>query len=136
MRLGARRRRPTAEISLTPLIDVVFILLIFFMLASSFMDWRSIDLKTAKLGGAGSASEGSMMLKLRKDGDVLVSGEPVSLADIGTRLKSLAGRKTKPSLVVEAEKGVPLQRVVRLVDMAVAEGLTDVTLADRGARKP
>ena len=39
------QQRPTGRlISLTPLIDVVFILLVFFMLASSFLDWRSIDL--------------------------------------------------------------------------------------------
>ena len=41
---AAQKKRPL--ISLTPLIDVVFILLVFFMLASSFLDWRSIDLST------------------------------------------------------------------------------------------
>lgn len=132
MRFSAGRRRPTAEISLTPLIDVVFILLIFFMLASSFLDWRAIGLKTAKLGNmAGAASEGSVLVKLRADGDYLVSGERMSRAGFAERLKILAGRAPKPRLILEAEAGVPIQTVVRSVDMAAERGLTDVTLASR-----
>lgn len=135
MRLSAGRRRPTAEISLTPLIDVVFILLIFFMLASSFLDWRAIGLKTAKLGNAaGAASEGSVLVKLRADGDYLVSGERMDRADFADRLKTLAGRDTKPRIVIEAETGVPVQAVVKTVDMAAEKGLTDVTLASRAER--
>lgn len=135
MRLSAGRRRPSAEISLTPLIDVVFILLIFFMLASSFLDWRAIGLKTAKLGNAaGAVSEGSVLVKLRADGDYLVSGERMSRTDFADRLKTLAGRETKPRLVIEAETGVPVQAVVKTVDMAAEKGLTDVTLASRAER--
>jgi len=135
MRLNAERRRPSAEISLTPLIDVVFILLIFFMLASSFLDWRAIGLKTAKLGNAaGAASEGAVMVKLRADGDYLVSGERMNRTDFDVRLKTLAGRDTKPRIVIEAETGVPVQAVVKTVDMAAERGLTDVTLASRVER--
>lgn len=134
MRLAARRRRPAAEISLTPLIDVVFILLVFFMLASSFLDWRSLGLQTARLGGAGSASEGSVLVKLRADGGYLVSGEEMDHAAFAVRLSALAGRDKKPKLVLEAESGVRLQRVVDTVDQAAAQGLTDVTLAGRPER--
>lgn len=132
MRLSAGRRRPSAEISLTPLIDVVFILLIFFMLASSFLDWRAIGLKTAKLGNAaGAASEGSVLVKLRADGDFRVSGERMSRAQFTDRLQVLAGRDPKPRIVIEAETGVPVQAVVKTVDLAAEKGLTDVTLASR-----
>lgn len=134
MRLAARRRRPAVEISLTPLIDVVFILLVFFMLASSFLDWRAIGLQTAKLGGVGNASEGSVMVKLRADGGYMLSGEDLDRAGFSDRLKDLGGRGTKPGLVLEAERGVPLQRVVDTVDLAAEEGLTNVTLASRSER--
>ncbi|WP_420406050.1 ExbD/TolR family protein [Nisaea sp.] len=131
MRLAARRRRPAAEISLTPLIDVVFILLVFFMLASSFLDWRAIGLQTAKLGGAGRAAEGSMLVKLKADGGFLVSGENMDHAGFAERLAALAGRETKPKIVLESERGVPLQAVVDTIDQAAAQGLTEVTLASR-----
>ncbi|WP_323794574.1 biopolymer transporter ExbD [Nisaea sp.] len=135
MRLSAGRRRPSAEISLTPLIDVVFILLIFFMLASSFLDWRAIGVKTAKLGNAaGAASEGSVLVKLRADGDFRVSGERMSRAQFADRLQALAGRDPKPRIVIEAETGVPVQAVVKTVDLAAEKGLTDVTLASRAER--
>jgi len=133
MRLAARRRRPAVEISLTPLIDVVFILLVFFMLASSFLDWRAIGLQTAKLGG-GTASEGSVLVKLKADGGFLVSGENMDHAGFSDRLANLAGRAPKPKIVLEAERGVPLQAVIDTVDQAASRGLTDVTLASRPER--
>ena len=135
MRLSAERRHRSSEISLTPLIDVVFILLIFFMLASSFRDWRSINLQTATLGNAaGAAPKGSVLVKLRTDGDYLVSGEHFSQENFANRLQSLASRSPKPRIVVEAEAGVPVQAVIRTVDMAAERGLRDVTLASRAER--
>ena len=132
MRISAGRRHPSVEISLTPLIDVVFILLIFFMLASSFRDWRSINLRTATLGNAaGAASTGSVLVKLRADGDYLVSGEHLSRKNFADRLQSLAWRNPKPRIVVEVEAGVPVQAVISTVDMAAERGLRDVTLASR-----
>src|SRR5690606_18422295 len=63
--IRAARRRST--ISLTPLIDVVFILLVFFMLASSFLDWRAIDLR-APGPAAGASLEGVLYVEVRDDG--------------------------------------------------------------------
>ena len=78
-----RRRRPL--ISLTPLIDVVFILLVFFLLASSFLDWRAIDLSAPAEAAAGASVQGALLVEVREEG-LRLSGEAVSLEDLESRL--------------------------------------------------
>ena len=75
-----------------------------------------------------------MLVKLRADGDYQVSGERMNRAGFADRLKTLAGREPRPRLILEAEAGVPVQAVVKTVDMAAERGLTDVTLASRSER--
>ena len=61
---------PTGRlITLTPLIDVVFILLVFFMLASSYLDWRSIDLTVSSGAGAATSAQRAILINLRSDGN-------------------------------------------------------------------
>lgn len=117
------RRR--AIISMTPLIDVVFILLVFFMLASSFMDWRTLDLGVAKAGGAGSMT-GAMLVELKDDG-LRLAGRAVSEQDL---LQTLSARfKNDPAqkILLKPGAGVPLQRAVDLIDRIGAAGGRDVS---------
>src|SRR3546814_18552679 len=71
---GGRRRL----ISLTPLIDVVFILLVFFMLASSFVDWRAIVLDTPAAATRAGASEGALLVRVGRD-RIDFAGAPTDL---------------------------------------------------------
>lgn len=117
------RRR--AIISLTPLIDVVFILLVFFMLATSFMESRVLDLDIKKSGGAGSMT-GAMLVELRKD-SLRLSGHLLSedalLNKLGARFNEMPDQK----VLIKPEAGVPLQRAVDLIDHIAAKGGQDVS---------
>jgi biopolymer transport protein ExbD len=76
MQFGAQR--PSGRlISLTPLIDVVFILLIFFMLAASFLDWRAVDLNVTTGVNSATPSQGGILIGLAADGSASVGGGAV-----------------------------------------------------------
>lgn len=112
------RRRAT--ISLTPLIDVVFILLVFFMLATSFMSWRTLELGVAQAGGQ-NEMKGTILVELRKDG-LRLAGRPLSH---DTLIDNLASRfKSNPDqpVLIKPETGVALQRAVDLVERISAAG--------------
>ncbi|WP_019627285.1 biopolymer transporter ExbD [Thioalkalivibrio sp. ALJT] len=118
--LDTSRPRRRNLISLTPLIDVVFILLVFFMLASSFLEWRAVQLEApAEAGGAGSM-EGAMLVEIRPDG-LRMAGEMMTEGDlrnrIGTRLRDEADTR----VLVMPAPGVSMQDTVQ-----VLEGLADV----------
>lgn len=121
-RLATRRGRRRPLISLTPLIDVVFILLVFFMLASSFLDWRAIDLDTPQAAAAGSPMEGALLVEVRPDG-LRLSGEPMQLdalaAQVAQRLESDPDKR----VLIKPAAGVRLQAAVDVVDRLAAAGV-------------
>ncbi len=123
---GGPRRR--ARIGLTPLIDVVFILLVFFMLASSFLDERAIevDAPAARLGG--SSMEGALLVELRPEG-LRLAGRRVTEAQLMAQLAEHAARNANQRVLIKPAKGISLQRAVALLDGVLAAGLTQVSFA-------
>ncbi|MEO0622182.1 MAG: biopolymer transporter ExbD [Pseudomonadota bacterium] len=123
----ATRRRGRLRISLTPLIDVVFILLVFFMLASSFLDWRSIRLSAAPSGAPSAGVEGALLVELTADG-VRLSGERMDLAALSVRLGERIAAEPRQRVLVRAAPAVDMQRMVRLLDAVAAAGAADIAL--------
>lgn len=121
----ARSRRRL--ISLTPLIDVVFILLVFFMLASSFLDWRSIALN-APAGRTGSGMEGAILVRVGTS-SLDLNGEPLDINQLGERVRTYLARDPEQSVVVRPEAGVALQRLVTVLDRLAESGGRNISLA-------
>ena len=114
-------------ISLTPLIDVVFILLVFFMLASSFLDWRAIDLTAPARASASGRTEGALLVEIRRDGLRLAGEalqEPALLHRVAARLRD----EPDQAVLVRPAAGIALQDTVRLLDGLAAAGVTDLSL--------
>lgn len=117
--LPPRRRQ---SIPLTSLVDVVFILLFFFMLASSYLDWRAYPLNLGAAPGSGSGSGEALVLTVLPDGATL-NGQALDPAALQRRLEG-AGR---PVVVVPAD-GVSMQQLVDWLDRLKRWGLS-ATLA-------
>lgn len=129
MRLG-RRRRPRASIGLTPLIDVVFILLIFFMLASSFLDWRTLRLDAAGIGGGGGM-EGTLLVGVSSEG-LRLGARPATADEVSARVTDLLAERPALRILLRAEPGTRLQATVDALALLGALGAEDVTLAAPG----
>lgn len=128
MQFGAQR--PTGRlISLTPLIDVVFILLVFFMLASSFLDWRSINLSVSSGVGAATSAQRAILINLRADGSVAVGSEPVATQTLRSVMTAKLAENNEQRVVIQSDPGVPLQRAVDTLDLVRTIGATDVSLS-------
>ena len=124
------RKRPL--ISLTPLIDVVFILLIFFMLASSFLDWRAIDLDApVQASGAAASGDGALLIEIEPDG-LRLGAEPVTLDALAGRVGERLSVKPDRRVLIKPSEGVPLQRTVDVLDRMEAIGVADMSLIRDG----
>lgn len=125
-------RRRTRAAGLVPLIDLVFILLVFFMLVSSFRDWRAIGLAVP---GAAEAASGPVLviaLEPGRRGAATLDGRPVPDGGLAARVAArLAARPGLP-VRIEAGEGVPFARTVRALEAVGAAGGRDVSLS-RGA---
>lgn len=127
-RTPARR----AIVTLTPLIDVVFILLVFFMLASSYLDWRTIDLGAPVATGAGGGGA-AVLVEIRAN-DVRLSGESLDIESVATRIVELASRRPGLEVLVRPEPGVTLQRTVHVIDALDAAGVSGLSFAHAPAQ--
>lgn len=130
MATSGRRR---AVISLTPLIDVVFILLVFFMLASSFLDWRSIDLAPPTSAGAGASLTGAMLLEIRAD-DLRLGGHPVTADEAERKIMARVRETPDQRVLIKPAEGVTLQRTVDVLDRLSAAGVSNLSFMRSPAR--
>lgn len=131
MRLEPPTPRRRQLISLTPLIDVVFILLIFFMLASSFLDWRTIPLATPAAGSRVASDLTPLQVRIHLDGRLVFEGEALELGQLRAAVRGRLADEPGRSVVVRPDDAVPLQRVVEVLDRVRDSGAGSVRL-DRG----
>jgi biopolymer transport protein ExbD len=132
-RLATRFPRRRAHVGLTPLIDVVFILLIFFMLASSLLDWRSIALDASAKTAAVSGKADPVVIDVRADG-IRVDGETVALDTLATRLQRRVAEKPDQRVLVKPAAGVALQDAIVVLDRLAGAGVTNMSLIRDRAR--
>lgn len=112
MRLSRPERKPS-PIGLTPLIDVVFLLLIFFMLASTFLEFAGTSISGASRGGAATSVNELALIQVRAGREIGLNGRKVAIVDLAREIETLAGRGITRGVVRPA----PEASVQDLVDV-------------------
>ncbi|GAB4189237.1 MAG: biopolymer transporter ExbD [Wenzhouxiangellaceae bacterium] len=117
------------DINISPLIDMVFILLIFFMVSTTFVKDMKLDLNRPAASTTTAASTKSIRLYIDQNGDIYLDGEPVRVWVIQSRVRDLLRSSTSKSVLVVIDEGVPSGRLVEVVDQARLAGAEDVGVA-------
>lgn len=128
MRLDLPARPPPRAISLTPLIDVVFILLLFFLLASQFQQWRTLTVNAPAAARQPVGEARAMLIRVHDDGSVDLNGDAVSQAELRAALGGHLVQDPELSVVVQPSADVALQPLVSVIDQIVAAGVTELSL--------
>ncbi len=123
-----RTRRPVRVLSLTPLIDVVFLLLIFFMLATTFLDTRRVDVSVPRIDGGVGGIAGAFMISIRSSTQLELNGQAVSLEQIEARVRTRVRQNPGQVFQVFPDNAVRLQRVMDVLDRISKAGGRSVTL--------
>ncbi len=123
------RKETTEDINISPLIDMVFILLIFFMVSTTFVKDMKLDLDRPAAASASAASTKAIRLYIDNAGDIYLDGEPVRVWVVQSRIRDQLAGSTGKSVLVVTDDGVPAGRLVEVVDQARLAGATDVGVA-------
>jgi biopolymer transport protein ExbD len=115
-------------VSLTPLIDVVFILLFFFMLASQLTRLHGLPLDTPEPGSGDRPVVPALLLRIHSDGSLDLNGEPISEAELGPRVRRRLQQAPQMRVLVQPDEPVPLQTTLRLFDVLAAAGVPALRL--------
>jgi len=118
--------RAARRLTLTPLVDVVFLLLLFFMLETDFLQPRSVRLVLPGATAAGSADREALRLELQAGGIVWIGGERVGRKGLPGRLAALAPAPDRAVLAVD--DAVEVQTVVDVLDVLDAASIGAVSL--------
>ena len=126
-----RRERKAAEIGvdLTPMIDMTFILLIFFMVSTTFVKDMKIDIDRPGASTPQVASSKALRLYIDKAGNTYMDGEPIKVWALQSRIREQLKSSTAKSVLVVTDEVVPSGRLVEVVDPARAGGAGDVGVA-------
>ena len=130
------RRHLSPELNITPLIDVVFLLLIFFMVSTTFDRFSEIRIELPEANAEQPEKlPASIDIAIDRDGGYYVNREPVKGASLETLLQTLkqvvAGRTGLP-VVISADARSPHQSVITAMDAASRVGLSRITFATAG----
>ena len=117
------------RISLTPVIDVVFILLIFFMLASNFNKIGEIDMDMTKETNSASKEDIKVIeLLIRQDETVISNGKVYDDNELVTMIKHLTKDKSKYSIILTSKKDVTYQRFLYLMNFLKNNEINNINL--------
>ncbi len=111
------RNKVSAEFSMSSMTDIVFLLLVFFMLTSPTITPEALDLILPKAKGKTSNKQNASV-SITKEGAYYVNKERVSEQSIETELKKILAGQEKPTLILRAEEGVPIEDAVFVMDIA------------------
>jgi len=132
-----RVRRPSTEprLELTPLIDVVFLLVTFFIFALALtVRLKVSDITLPALGrGAPAAPEQRLILALTQSGDLALDGESIEWESLAESLEARLSAPDAPMLYIAPDEGVPTGTLMELLDTLASRGIRDIKFLRRPA---
>ena len=114
---------------LTSLIDIVFLLLIYFLLTTNFMVDEGIQVKLPQANATSPQTEEEITIYVDSTGKVFMDNRAVPLNELFMIVKGKLGEKAGTPVVIKADKSVMLNKAVRVMDVAKAAGADRLVLA-------
>jgi len=124
-----KRERYTIQAPLTSLIDIVFMLLIYFLLTTNFMVDEGIKVKLPQAQASAPQVQKEITIYVDESGQAYLMDQPVALDQLFTRLKKMIGNESDRLVVVKSDRRVILNKAVKVMDIAKAAGAGRLCLA-------
>ena len=128
----ARRRfnhDEDSDINLAPMLDVVFIMLIFFIVTATFIKQAGIDVTRPLALSADEKPTVSVLVAVGENGDIWIDNRRVDVGSVRAHIERLHSENPKGGLVVQADRGAQMEKVLAVLSAARAANITQVALS-------
>ena len=120
-----------SRINVTPLIDVLFILLIFFMVSSSFIEQPGMKLELPAIKSKESVRVENLVMTISKDGSLRLGEKPVDMGNLSAAIRDMIPNIEEKTLVLKADKDAAHGLIVQIMDIAKRSGLKKIVIGTR-----
>jgi len=118
-------------VDMSPLLDVVFILLIFFIVTTVFVKESGVEIDRPQALSASLLAKKSIFIAISNDGEVWYGGSRIGLAGIKPTIKQLIATNPQP-VIIQADKQVSAELLIKVLDAIKLAGATQVNVATQG----
>lgn len=120
--------KSTEEINISPLIDMVFILLIFFIVTTVFVEETGVEINKPQATSASDLEKNSILIAITENGNVVYGGKDVGVSGVRPIVRRLY-QKEKMPVIIQADRKSVTDTVVRVIDEAKLAGAISVSIA-------
>jgi biopolymer transport protein ExbD len=113
-----RRKKADTSLNIAPLIDIVFLLLIFFVLSSHFVSHKGFKVKLPKAVSATTQKNEQVMVFIDKEGGIYLNDSEIKLTQLRSLIRSELNKANSKTVVIKADEDVPLGLAVKVMDVA------------------
>ena len=133
MSLGKSRLEEDTQIDMTPMLDVVFILLIFFVVTAAFVDETAIDLQHQPPSTkAANEKSDDIIFQVGANNDISLDGRRVDIRSVRANVERLRASNRDAKVIISTDSRAQTETYIRIADQARAAGVVDVVLVPTG----
>ena len=129
MRRRISREEEESEINITPMLDVVFIMLIFFIVTASFVKEAGVDVKRPGAMTAETKGMASIFIAITEEGDIWIDRRMVDVRAVQANIERLLAENPKGSVIIQADRESKNGLLVQVMDAAKLAGVQDISIA-------
>jgi len=133
IRISRSRRTKGAEINMAPLIDMIFILLIFFLVTTSFVKQSAVEIQRPTARSAEKKEKINLMVEVSKDGIIFIEGKHMDIRSLRSRMKRFAAETPGGTVLIAADRQSQTGLVINILDQCRMAGIDNISVA---AKKP
>ncbi|MEY3005809.1 MAG: hypothetical protein RI942_151 [Pseudomonadota bacterium] len=134
-KLAREKEEEGAEIDLTPMLDVVFIMLIFFIVVASFIKEAGIEVNRPDNSKSDPSDATSILVNIRADNQIWMENRRVDARSVRANIQRLLASDPEQAVTIKVEKGARANAVVDVADAAREAGAGSVNWASAGGKR-
>jgi biopolymer transport protein ExbD len=129
MKFTDNKKSSGVDVNLTPLIDVVFLLLIFFMVSTTFIYSDALKIQLPKAKGENAEIKDNINIVVTSNGEISINGDVISKAGLESKLRSLKEQNPEATVILQADKSSTHGDVVFVMDYCKRVGFDKLAIA-------
>lgn len=120
---------PESDLDLTPMLDVVFIMLIFFVVTTSFIKESGVEVNQPQADTAQSQEQANILIAIRPNGAIWIDGRAVDVRAVRANVERLRTEFPEGQVVIQGDRAAQIGLLVKVMDQVRLAGITNVAIA-------